>query len=136
MARTALKVVLAVFGALVLFTAINRAFGGIATLGWQGPTDFFAVNDAPGFAIHDSHTRFLGGVWAAVGLAFLAASIWLDRLRPVLLFLCAAIFVGGLARFSSPDIAVLFGPGVAVSLALEILLMPLLAFWLLRGRRH
>ncbi len=132
MSTTALKIVLAVFGALVVFTALNRVFGGIPTLGWQGPSDFLAVAKPAEFAIQDSHTRFLGGVWAAVGLAFLLAPLRLQAMRPVLYFLCAAVSVGGLSRFARPDLSVLFGPGVLVSLLLELVLMPVLAMWLRR----
>ena len=127
---SALKAVLVVFGLLVLFTALNRAFGGIATLGWQGPSDFFAIANDPAFRIQDSHTRFLGGIWTAIGLAFVAAPFRLATMRPVLNFLFAAVFLGGLARFTAPDFSVIFGPDVLVSLILELGLMPVLWFWL------
>jgi hypothetical protein len=132
--RIALNFILAVFGALVIFTALNRAFGGIATLGWQGPVDFFTVANPAAFAVQDNHTRFLGGVWLAVGLAFLAALLNLRAMRPVLLFCCAAVFLGGLARFTSLDFAVTLGPDIIVSLILELALMPIVFFWLSRTR--
>lgn len=134
-AKTGLRVVVGLFGALVVFTALNRVFGGIPTLGWQGPSDFVAVAKAGEFAVQDSHTRFLGGVWLAVGLGFLTAAWQPEAMKQVLLFLCGAVFLGGVARFSNLDLAVLFGPGVGVSLALEMMLMPVVAVWVMRTVR-
>ncbi|HQZ13836.1 MAG TPA: DUF4345 domain-containing protein [Devosia sp.] len=131
-ALIALKVILALFGAVVIYTALNRAFGGMATLGWQGSSTFFSVTEPAAFAVQDNHTRFLGGLWLAVGVFLLLSPLRLNAARPVLYFIFAAIFLGGLARFTSLDLATTFGPGVITSLIAELVLMPILFLWLRR----
>ncbi len=46
--------------------------------------NFFTVTDAPVFAVHDSHIRFIGGVWLGLGLVMLAGTLAFRRLRTVL----------------------------------------------------
>ena len=127
-----LRVVLAAAGAFILLTGVNVGFGGIATLGLQGPRDFFAVTDPTAFAAQDSHVRLFGGLWLAVGLVFAAGAVRPRALRPGLLLCCGLIFVGGLARFSALQPQVMFGPHLAGSVAAELVGMPLLALWLAR----
>ena len=76
--------------------------------------------------------RFLGGVFACVGLIFLAGAGALARLRSVLLSMCPMIFVGGLARPSRFDASLFLGKSPAPSLVAELALFPLLAFWIFR----
>jgi hypothetical protein len=128
-----LRAVLAIAGAAIVFLGLNVGLGGIQTLGWQGSGDFVTVTDPALFAIRDNHIRFIGGVWLAVGLLFLAGAVALDRLRTVLVALTAMIFVGGLARLSAADPALLTSAAVAPSLALELVLFPLLGFWVARS---
>ena len=122
-------------GANTLFTGLNRAFGGIATLGWQGSTEFLSVISEHDYLIQDNHNRFLGGVWAAIGLMLIIAPLDLRRFQPVLNFIFALIFVGGLARFTAMRWDVVFGPDIIVSLVAELVGMPLLFFWLSRTLR-
>ena len=67
--RTGLRVAMVLFGLAVIFTGLNRAYGGIATLGWQGRRTSPTVANQQVWLIQDNHTRFLGGVWTAVGLS-------------------------------------------------------------------
>lgn len=130
-----LRGVLALVGAVVIFLGLNVGLGGIQTLGWQGgAVDFFTVTNAPVFAVHDNHVRFIGGVWLGLGLLLLAGSVAFRRLRPVLVALTAMIFVGGLARLSG-DLSLLFTAEIAPSFVFEILVVPLLGLWFTRAER-
>ena len=128
-----LRVVLVLAGAFIVFTGLNVALGGIPTLGWQGQTPFLQVTDATAFSAQDSHVRFLGGLWTAVGLFFIVAARAPSAHRPALYFAYAAIFLGGLARLSQMDFDTLFGPDIVGSLAAELIGMPLLFFWTRRS---
>lgn len=127
--RLLLGVVLVLAGAFTIFTGFNRAFGGIRTLGWQGSTNFISVVSEQDFLVQDNHTRFLGGVWACVGLLLLLAPIDLKACRPALNFVFASIFVGGLARFTQMRSDIVFGPDIVGSLVAEIIGIPLLFLW-------
>jgi hypothetical protein len=125
-----LRAVLAIAGAAIVFLGLNVGLGGIRTLGWQGgAVDFLAVTDPAVFSVRDNHVRFIGGVWLAAGLFFLAGAFALERLRPVLVALTAMIFVGGLARLSAADPDILLGAAIAPSFVLELVLFPLLGLW-------
>jgi len=128
MREPVVRTILALTGVVALVTGANVAFGGIATLGLEGPTDFFQVSDPALFAIHDSHVRYLGGLWFGMGLLFLAAARSLDRLRQAVLAALAMMVVGGLSRLSAGDLSVFASPLVGPSLAAELILMPIL-FW-------
>ncbi|WP_310541797.1 DUF4345 domain-containing protein [Phenylobacterium sp.] len=125
-----LRAVLALVGAFILYTGVNVALGGMATLGLQGSRDFFTVTDVGAFRAQDSHIRFFGGLWLAVGLVFAAGAARPHALRATLMFCCGLIFVGGLARFSALQPEVMFGPQLLGSVAAELIGMPLLALWL------
>lgn len=128
-----LRVVLVLAGAFIVFTGLDIALGGISTLGWQVQTSFLEVTDSAAFSAQDSHVRFLGGLWTAVGLMFIAAARSPSAYRPALYFAYAAIFLGGLARFSQMDFDTLFGPAIVGSLAAELIGMPLLFYWTRRS---
>jgi hypothetical protein len=125
-----LRAALFLAGANTVFTGLNRAFGGIATLGWQGANDFVQVVAEHAYLVQDNHSRFLGGVWTAIGVLLLFAPLDLKRFQPALNFIFAAIFAGGLARLTQIDTGVVFGPDIVVSLVAEIVGMPLLYLWL------
>ena len=124
-----LRVVLALSGAFILFTALNVALGGILTMGWQGETNFVRVTDEAAFLIHDSHTRFIAGVWAGCALVFFAASTAPHRYLPFLRVVMGLIFLGGLARLTQGHLNVLLSADIAGSLAAELVGMPLLWAW-------
>jgi len=129
-----LRAVLAVAGSAIIFLGLDVALGGIRTLGWQGgAAEFLAVTDETGFAIRDSHIRFIGGIWLAVGLLMVAGVFALDRMRNVLIALTGMIFVGGLARLARWDMAILTNPAVAPSLVLELVFFPLLGLWIAKA---
>ncbi|NNF58577.1 MAG: DUF4345 family protein [Rhodothermaceae bacterium] len=131
----ALRVVLLLAGAFILFTALNVALGGITTMGWQGDAAFFEVTDESAFLIHDSHTRFLGGLWAGGGLLFFAAAFDLRRFGSALQVVLAFIVLGGLARFTQARPDLLFSADIAGSLAAELIGVPMLWFWISRALR-
>jgi hypothetical protein len=131
-----LRAVLAVFGGFIIFLGLNVGFGGIQTLGWQGGAiSFLSVTDPAVFAVRDSHFRFVGGVWLALGMLMFAGSFVFHRLRPVLVALTAMIFVGGLVRLSGGNPQLWLGADVAPSLLFEVVIVPLLGLWFSRAER-
>ncbi len=128
-----LRAVLALIGAFITIFGLNMALGGIETLGWEGRSDFVDVTDREQFDVQDNHVRFVSGVWTAIGLVFLAATRWLHQLRLVLVTLLAMIFLGGLARFSSGSVSLITGADLIGSITAELVLTPLLAWWVLRS---
>ncbi|MDB5527086.1 MAG: Domain protein of unknown function [Devosia sp.] len=131
-----LRAVLILAGAAIVFLGLNVGLGGIQTLGWQGGSaPFLTVLDPQTFGVRDNHVRFIGGVWLGLGLVMLAGGFAFSRLRTALLAFMAMIFVGGLARFSAFDPAVLLNSAVAPSLLLELVLFPLLALWIAKAER-
>jgi hypothetical protein len=125
-----LRLVLAIVGILTLFVAVNTAFGGIATLGWQSSTSFFQVTDERAFLVRDSHIRYYGGVYVGIGALFLLGITNLRKYRGMLHVLFALIFVGGLARLTQMRLDITFGADILVSILVELVGMPILYFWL------
>lgn len=131
-----LRGVLAVVGAFIIFLGLNVGLGGIQTLGWQGgAVDFLTVTSAAVFDVRDSHVRFNGGVWLALGLLMLAGSFAFQRLRSVLVALTFMIFVGGIARLSGGDLTPLLSSDIAPSFLFEIIIAPLLGVWITKAER-
>lgn len=129
-ANLLLRILLAIIGVVIFVLGLDVAFGGIRTLGWLGPTDFLEVVNTTDFKVQDSHFRFLGGTWIGIGLVFVAGAFALQRLRTALVVLCALVFIGGLSRFSSPDLATLVNASVLPSLLAELIMFPLLGLWI------
>lgn len=127
---TLLRVGLGIIGLVIIFLGFDVAFGGIRTLGWMGTPDYLEIVDSTAFRIQDSHFRFLGGVWLGIGIVFCAGAFRLRRLRTVLIVLCGVIFIGGIARFSAFDIGVLLRLSVLPSLLAELILFPVLGYWI------
>lgn len=127
--RRGLQVVLLLSALFILFTGINRAFGGIQTLGLQGESVFVEVIDEHAFAIQDSHIRFISGIWLGIGVLFLLAVHDLRRYRGVLHAAFALIFLGGLARLGQLQPEVILGPAVLFPLLTELVGMPVLFGW-------
>jgi hypothetical protein len=130
LSSTALRIVLVLVGAMFVYIGINVGFGGIRTLGFQGPTSFLEVTNMAAYLIQDSHVRFLGGVFGAMGLFLILGATNLPKFQTGLKLVFALTFIGGLTRFSMPG--VIFGSGVLGSLLGELVLMPILYFWLTR----
>jgi hypothetical protein len=136
MSATLFRIVLVLSGAAVIFLGLNVALAGIPTMSWLGERPFLAVTDEAQYRLIDNHVRFFGGLFTGLGLFLVFAATDPVKYRQAALLTFGAIFIGGLARFSAPDTAVVFEQEIVGSLAAELLLMPLLAFWLMRlGRR-
>jgi len=126
----AFRFVLVALGAISAFVALNVAFGGLETLGWQGPTEYFHVSDADAFLIRDSHARFYGGVYAGIAAFLILASTDPRKYRQCLAFTFVLIFFGGVARLTQMNPDVVFGPDLFVSTLVELAGMPALLLWL------
>jgi hypothetical protein len=126
-ATTALRIVLGVLGVLTVYVGIDSAFGGIATLGMQGPTNFFEIADQNTFRIRDSHTRFLGGVWLAAGLLLIGGAVRLAAFREAVFAVCAMAFVGGMVRFAYGGFSLFSDTGLGVALFIELVVFPVVA---------
>ncbi len=131
----AFRAVIFTIGLVVVWTGLNVGLGGIATLGLQGSTDFVMATDPVAYAAHDSHVRFLGGVWLGVGFIYLAGALKLRALKVAIQVALALTILGGLARFSAMRPDVLFGPDILGSFLAEVVLMPLLLLWSTRVGR-
>ena len=135
MSRALFRIVVALSGAIVLVLAFNVLVGGVATAGWLGERPFFAVTDDEQFRLIDSHIRFLGGLFAATGFVLLLGALDPRKYAQALNVVFIGIFLGGVARFAKPDMEAFMSSDVGTALAAELILMPLLAFWLSRIRR-
>ena len=131
-----LRIILGLSGLGVMALGLNVGLGGIATLGWQGTTDFFAITDRNAFAIQDNHVRFLAGVWFGVGLIMAASAFLLEKLRTVMFALISLIFIGGLARLSSADAGLLGSSEILPSLFAELVIFPLIGLWIYKTRER
>jgi Domain of unknown function (DUF4345) len=132
---TAFRAIIAAIGATNVFLGLNVGLGGLRTLGWQGAGVFFEVTDEHLYLIRDSHMRFYGGLYLAVGLFLILATTDLRRYRTGLNLVFAMIFAGGLARLSALRPDVVLGADLVVSLTVELALMPVLCVWLTRMLR-
>ena len=125
-----LRVALLGLGTVSAFVAINVAFGGLETLGLQGPTDYVQVTDHDAYLLRDSHAHFYGGVYLGIALFLIVASTNLRKYRTALNVVFAVIFAGGVARLTQVEPAVTFGTDLAVSSLIELVGMPAMALWL------
>jgi hypothetical protein len=128
----ALSILLMILGALNIFIGLNIAFGGILTLGWQGQTKFFEITNEHAYLLQDSHIRFFGGLYLAVGLFLILAATNLRKYQTALYLVFFIIFIGGLARFTMGRSDIIFGKAIIGSLFAEIILMPVFFLWLLK----
>ena len=131
----ALRVVITLLGAVSAFVAVNVAFGGLETLGLQGPTDYFRVTDQHVYAIRDSHAHYYGGVYLALGVFLTYAASDVRRFRQGLYVVFAMIFAGGLARITQIEPATTFGHDLLPSTLIELFGIPLLAVWVAKATR-
>jgi hypothetical protein len=136
MFRLALRGLLVLAGLAVLAVGINVGLGGIRTLGLQVSPDYVTVADAAGFAVQDSHVRFLGGLFTAIGAILVAGAMLLPRAWSTICLLCALMPVAGLFRLSGGSAGIL-NPELYMSLAFEFVLFPFLAYaiWRAYGRQ-
>ncbi|MEP7274639.1 MAG: DUF4345 domain-containing protein [Acidobacteriota bacterium] len=133
---TALRAVLVLAGAFIVFTGINVGFGGMTSLGWQGERAFLKVTNEHPFLAQDSHIRFLGGLWLGIGIIFIVAASNLRKYRLVLTAAFGLIFIGGLTRLTQLHPEIVFGPDILGSFVAEIIGMPILYVWLSKVTRE
>jgi uncharacterized protein DUF4345 len=126
------RLILVIVGLVIVIVGINVAFGGIHTLGWQVAPDFLTITNEAAYRVQDNHVRFLGGVFGAAGLMLLLGATNLSRFQKELRLIFILTFVGGLARFSSLQPEIIFGANILSSSLTELILMPILFFWLPR----
>ena len=126
----ALRAVLILAGIIIMYTGINIGFGGILTLGLQGTNEFVTVTNQQRFLAQDSHIRFLGGIWFLFGVVFIISAIKPVVFQSILKFVLIATLFGGVMRFTQMDLSVTFGPEIIGPLIAELILMPILYFWL------
>lgn len=125
-----LRAVLVIVGLIIVFLGADVGFGGLRTLGWQGVKPYFTVTQDPVYQVQDSHMRFFGGLFVAMGVFVVWAAGHLRQHQSGLKLVFVVVFFGGLARFSQLRPDVVFGPQVVGALGAELLLMPVLYFWL------
>lgn len=124
-----LRALLGIIGLAIIFLGLNVGFGGIQTLGWQDAGEFISIVDDDLFKVRDNHVRFIGGVWLGVGLVFVASAFLFSQLKVTVLVLFGIIFVGGMARLSALDTALLSSVEIAPSLIAELVVFPLIGLW-------
>ncbi len=117
-------------GAFIILTGLNNALGGLNTMGWLGISDFVSVTDPNQYAIRDNHIRFIGAIWAGLGLFLWLAITNPMKYRQGLYITFALIFLAGFARFTAGNLELVFGPDIVGSLIAELIGMPVLAYWL------
>ena len=125
-----LRLALIALGAVSAFVAVNVAFGGLDTLGWQGPTDYVQVTDHDAYLLRDSHAHFYGGVYLGIAILLIVASTNVAKYRSALNVVFGLIFLGGVARLTQLEPGVTFGKDLAVSSLIELVGMPAMALWL------
>lgn len=131
-----LRIVLLLAGGFTVFAGLNKALGGMRTLGWQGESSYFEVTNEHAFLVQDSHLRFLAGVYSGLGLVFLLAAADPRRFRGALRVSCALIFLGGFARLTQVRFETTFGPDLVGSMIAEIVVMPILWLWASKVTPH
>lgn len=99
-------------------------------MGWLGIGDFIATTDAAKYEIRDNHIRFIGGIWAGLGLFMWLAAVNPMRFKQSLYLVFGLIFLAGFARFTSGNLELVFGPDILGSLVTELVGMPIFALWL------
>lgn len=126
------RVIVFIVGAFIIFVGINVGFGGIQTLGWQVPSDFVTVTNEMNYRIQDNHVRFLGGFFGTVGIFMIVALRDLHHYQTALRLIFVLMFIGGIIRLTAPQPTIVFDMGIITSFIAEVVLMPILFFWLPR----
>jgi hypothetical protein len=87
-------------------------------------------------AASTSNARYLSGLLLALGLTFWIAIPTIERHGTVIRALAAIVFVGGMARLAGAILTTGFPPQVALPLAMELGVTPLIAVWRERVERR
>lgn len=77
----------------------------------------------------DSHFRYLSGIFLGIGLAFYACVSGIERKTLLFRFAAGVVVLGGLARLASLLLVGVPSAGHVMGLGLELVVVPLLAFW-------
>ncbi|MDQ3403626.1 MAG: DUF4345 domain-containing protein [Actinomycetota bacterium] len=115
----ALRVVLVVLGVFVIVTGALDIVIGTATL--PGNTDV-PTNV-------DSNYRFFAAIWLMLGLVLLWIVPRVREATAPLRVVCAAVFVGGLARVMSLIVAGVPDPLLVAFIGVELIVPPVLLVW-------
>ncbi|WP_375392588.1 DUF4345 domain-containing protein [uncultured Sphingomonas sp.] len=83
----------------------------------------------------DSHFRYVSGIFFGLGLAFTTCVPGIERKGPRFRLLGAMVVCGGLARLVSLAAVGVPGRGMALGLAMELGVVPLLMLWQSRVER-
>lgn len=127
------KWIVAFIAIIPLLTGVADMFKGVASQLAFGMPDSVAVTDP----MLNSSFRFFAAMWFGVGVFFLLFISDLKKYHTALMLLFAVIVIGGTARigtviqFGFPEA----GMGVAmvvIAISIEIVIIPLLMWWLLR----
>ncbi|MBA3868335.1 MAG: DUF4345 family protein [Anaerolineae bacterium] len=124
----ALKAVLILLGIYGIFLSIDFGVGGITSLGWQGETEFLLVTNEARYGVQDSNFRFFGGGFGVIGVLMIMSATNLKKYQEILNLMFRLIFVSGLMRFTSGNIALLSSAELSVAIFIEIVLMIVLCF--------
>jgi hypothetical protein len=87
-------------------------------------------------AASTSNARYLSGLLLGIGVAFWICIPTIERRGAVVRALAAIVFVGGLARLAGAVFTTGFPPAVALPLAMELGVTPLIAIWRERLERR
>ena len=96
----------------------------------------FLGAEVPWPADLDSHTRFLSGVFLALGVAWWTCVPAIERHAGCFRLLAAATVAGGLARLLSLIMAGAPSAGHVAGLGMELVVVPLLVIWQARVARR
>jgi hypothetical protein len=87
-------------------------------------------------AASTSNARYLSGLLLAIGLTFWICIPTIERRGAVVRALAAIVFIGGVARLAGAILTTGFPPEVALPLAMELGVTPLIAVWRERVERR
>jgi hypothetical protein len=118
--RRLLQLAIAVAGVVPVGGGLWGVLGHMATAG----------------AASTSNARYLSGLLLGIGLTFWIAIPTIERRGTVVRALTAIIFVGGVARLAGAILTTGFPPEVALPLAMELGVTPLIAIWRERVERR
>ena len=126
------RILLVIIGSFIIYVGINVGFGGIPTLGFQVNSDFLTVTNEADFRIQDNHVRFLGGLFGTLGAFMVFAATHPTKYQQALRLTFVMMFIGGITRLAAPEPQVAISPAILTSFITEVVVMPIMFFWLPR----
>lgn len=123
--RRALQIVVAIAS---LVPILAGAAGVIRGPGLMGPHGTISAD-------LDAHFRYLSGLLLGIGLAYLLAVPGIEQRRQRFLLLGSIVFLGGIGRLLAIVSAGSASPTTLFALAMELVVTPLLTFWVWRVAR-